>query len=328
MSDLVSVCIPVYNGEKHLKESLKSVISQSYKNIEVLIVDDGSTDNSIHIITEFQKIDKRIRIIKNNKNLGLVKNWQKCIKSAKGNWIKFLFQDDIMHSECVEKMMEACTINNVKICISSREFLIEDSASAFLKDFFINKVYRLELAYPFPKKFEPDEIADLAKDKLFHNFIGEPIVLLFNKNILKKVDSYNIDLVQLVDYEFSLRACLNFPSYFLPDKLVSFRIHSASESSKNQDFSSLKVLKSKFVEPLVMYHEYLFNPNFKELRKKIGFKILLNQAVLFYIDNSKIFSLPSNIEAHIFSKYYMLYIFKAIKLYKTIKSKALKVFCY
>ncbi|MBJ6119790.1 glycosyltransferase [Pontibacter sp. BT310] len=321
MSDLVSVCIPVYNGEKYLKESLKSVISQSYKNIEILIVDDGSTDNSLHIITEFKEIDNRIRLIQNKQNLGLVKNWQKCIELAKGNWIKFLFQDDIMHSECLKKMMNACATKNVKICISGREFIIEDSASPLLQDFFIDKVYRLERSYPFPKKFELDEIANLAKDKLFHNFIGEPIVLLFNKSIIKEVGNYNPDLVQLVDYEFSLRACLNFPSYFLPDKLVSFRVHSASESSKNQDLSSIKILRSKFVEPLVMYHEYLFNPNLRKLRKKIGFKNLLSQAVLFYIENSKTYSLPSDIKAHIFSKYYKLHIFKAINLYKIIKSK-------
>jgi glycosyltransferase involved in cell wall biosynthesis len=74
---LISVCIPVYNGAAYLEDCLQSVIAQTYSNIEILLVDDGSTDDSISIIEKFSQKDSRIRLVRNQKNLGLTGNWIK-----------------------------------------------------------------------------------------------------------------------------------------------------------------------------------------------------------------------------------------------------------
>ena len=94
-SPLVSICIPTYNGEKYLKECLDSCIDQTFKSYEIIICDDCSSDGTIKIIEEYAKIFPQIILFQNDGNLGLVGNWNRCIHHSNGEWIKFVFQDDI-----------------------------------------------------------------------------------------------------------------------------------------------------------------------------------------------------------------------------------------
>lgn len=324
MENLVSVCIPVYNGEKYLKECICSVLAQSHLNIEILVVDDGSVDSSLRIIRQLQENDQRIRVIVNEKNNGLVGNWKKCIDSARGEWIKFLFQDDIMQPNCVEKMLNICKQFNSKIGICSREFIIEDSASPFLKDY-LEGVYKLENVFPEISKLTPYKIVEIAKDKLFQNFIGEPITLLFHKSLMKAYGGFNADLVQLVDYEFALRVCLNTDSIFIPECLVKFRVHSTSASS-NQSNTDIKLVKSQFIEPLVMYHEYIFNHLFFMLKKEYGAFKMLKSATLFYFHNHKKYIIPKELKQSLYSKYKGLYLIRLLAFYGLLKIKTKKIF--
>lgn len=320
MDDLISVCVPIYNGEKYLEECLLSILSQSYKNIEVLVVDDGSKDNSLKLVKQLQEKDNRIRLVINGTNLGLVGNWQKCIALAKGKWVKFLFQDDVMQPDCVEKMLTACLENKVPVSVCSREFIIEPSAPFFLTNYIINYLFKLETKFTSPSKINASDFAELAVNRLFLNFIGEPIVLFFHKDIIKKVGNYNKDLVQLVDYEFALRVCLNYEIFFIPEDLVKFRVHSSSASS-NQSNSEEKMVKNRFVEPLVMYHEYCFNPNFKLLREKAGKLNLIKQAISFYYYNSSKYLLSVEQEQELFAKYQGLKLFKRLSFSVPLKTK-------
>jgi glycosyltransferase involved in cell wall biosynthesis len=312
MSPLVTICIPVYNGIKYIDNCLTSVINQTYNNIEILIIDDGSTDGSVEYVKELQKTEQRIRLIINEKNLGLVGNWNKCISEAKGEWIKFLFQDDLMQGDCVKKMITACNRFNVNMAISSRNFLVEHTADPFLKDLFTNQVFRLDSMFPSLAKIKSEEIAQIIVNKLFQNIIGEPIVLLFKKDVIKKISNYNEDLVQLVDYEFVLRAALNFDVVFIPENLVSFRVHSSSATNKRFD-TELKSIKINIVEPMVMYHEFLFNRNFKLLRKKKSFLNILKEAISFYSRHKKLYKIPASLEKEIFYSYKGLYLIKFLQ---------------
>jgi len=93
-SPIVSVVVATYNREKYVKKAIESVLSQTYKNIELIIIDDGSTDKTPEIIFEFLKKDQRIIILKNEINLGLTKSLNKAIGSAKGKYIARLDDDD------------------------------------------------------------------------------------------------------------------------------------------------------------------------------------------------------------------------------------------
>ena len=92
---LISIILPVYNGENRLKEEIESVISQSYMDWELLVIDDGSTDNIKDIIDNFVKNDSRIRYIRSETNLGIQKTLNKGLKEARGKYIARIDDDDI-----------------------------------------------------------------------------------------------------------------------------------------------------------------------------------------------------------------------------------------
>lgn len=107
MQELITIGIPTYNGAKYLRESLDSVINQTYQNLDILVIDDNSRDDTISIIEEYQRRDSRIRLIRNLENPGMLANWNRCLKEAKADWIKLHFQDDLMVPETIERMYSA-----------------------------------------------------------------------------------------------------------------------------------------------------------------------------------------------------------------------------
>src|SRR5208282_3377409 len=99
-----------------------SALAQTYVPLEIVIVDDGSTDDTLKIVRSFR--DSRLRIYENRRNLGIVGNRNESIKLSKGDYIKFLFQDDLLYPNCVEKMVQIIEAHeNVGLVFSSRDIL-------------------------------------------------------------------------------------------------------------------------------------------------------------------------------------------------------------
>ena len=92
---LVSIVVTTYNGERFLKAQLDSIIAQTYQPIEIIVVDDGSTDNTLNILNEYATNHKNVSVIKNEQNLGYVKNFEKGFSLAKGDYIAPCDQDDV-----------------------------------------------------------------------------------------------------------------------------------------------------------------------------------------------------------------------------------------
>lgn len=113
---LVSIIIPVYNAGKYLFDCLNSVIAQSYKNIEIIIINDGSTDDSGKVSKEFCQIDKRIRLIDQDNN-GAAKSRNLGIKESCGKYIVFVDADDVIESQYVEKLVSSIIKYDVDISI-------------------------------------------------------------------------------------------------------------------------------------------------------------------------------------------------------------------
>lgn len=113
---LVSVIIPVYNVELYLKEALESVINQSYSNLEIIVVNDGSTDNSQKIIDKLaHKNSKKITVV-TQKNQGLSSARNTGLKYVNGKYIYFFDSDDILKFNAIEKLVEFCEINSLDVC--------------------------------------------------------------------------------------------------------------------------------------------------------------------------------------------------------------------
>lgn len=118
MTDLISVIIPVYNVEKYLSECIDSVINQEYSNLDIIIIDDGSTDKSAIICDEYKELDSRIRVIhKINEGLSSARNYG--LRVAKGDWICFIDSDDWIADKYVSRMYEIACKNDADIVVSN-----------------------------------------------------------------------------------------------------------------------------------------------------------------------------------------------------------------
>ena len=111
---LVSIIIPVYNVEKYVKRCFKSVSEQTYQNIEIIVVDDGSTDSSGKLCDEFSRAEKRAVVI-HKENGGLSSARNVGMKMAKGEYITFLDSDDFLALDFVEKAMLLCEKNSAEM---------------------------------------------------------------------------------------------------------------------------------------------------------------------------------------------------------------------
>lgn len=180
MKEKISIIVPVYNVEKYVRKCLESIIHQTYKNIEIIIIDDGSTDNSLKICKEFEKKDKRIIVI-HQENQGLSASRNNGIKLATGDYIGFIDSDDIVSPYMYEYLYKSIIKNKsdisscqfsafyegeepnftneyYDISYTSKEALIELIKDKEITSHAVDKLYKKELfneiEYPIGKKFE------------------------------------------------------------------------------------------------------------------------------------------------------------------------------
>lgn len=113
-NQLISIIVPIYNVEKYLKKCIESIINQTYKNIEIILVDDGSPDNCGKICDEYSQKDKRIIVI-HKKNGGLSDARNKGIDIAKGDYLTFIDSDDFVNIDYIEKLYNSIKLNNTKL---------------------------------------------------------------------------------------------------------------------------------------------------------------------------------------------------------------------
>lgn len=172
----VSVIIPVYNAEKYLPECMESILSQTYKNMEIICVDDGSTDSSAKIIKFYQKIDKRINLIQQtNQYAGAARNHG--FDVSEGAYIMFLDADDYFEHDLIEKMVSAIYEKNADIVICQSLGLDEKSGKKHSLAGALNLEILPEKAV-FSRKDIPEHIFQLttgwAWDKMYRaGFIRE-----------------------------------------------------------------------------------------------------------------------------------------------------------
>lgn len=236
---LVSICMPTYNGETFLEEALKSICDQTYKKIEVIVSDDQSNDNTVKIIEEFRiKVDFPVTIFKHQPK-GIGANWNNCIKNANGEFIKFLFQDDVLFPTCIQEMVEVIKKDkNIGLVASKRKFLIEGKLNATLIDW-IAEYKDLQINLDLPELDINFLDKNLFRDKGFlevpQNIIGEPTAVLFRKSVLKKISGFREDLQQILDAEFYYRLLKYYKIAIINKDLVAFRIHPLQTTNVNRN---------------------------------------------------------------------------------------------
>src|SRR5687768_7682840 len=105
MSPKVSILIPTFNYGRYLDEAIQSALQQTFRDFELIIVDNNSTDNTKEMISQYLS-DERIRYYRNETNIGLVNNFNRCLELATAPYIKFLLADDILHPELLEMFVQ------------------------------------------------------------------------------------------------------------------------------------------------------------------------------------------------------------------------------
>ena len=235
-SELVSIIIPVYNSEKYLEECLNSVLDQTYENIEIIVVDDGSTDSSYDIL---KKYSDRI-VVLSQKNSGLASALNLGISKMNGTWLKWFSPDDIMFSNTIEDLVTATKNTSDKIIIYSNWQLINENGDV-LHNF-------SESNYNELSKFDFN-IRLLSGQQINVNTSLIPFSLIKNKCSFRDLEE-----PVAIDYDFFLRAALLFDTkfYFIEKSLIRYRIHSnqLSHSNITKTLSYLDKLKQEILENL------------------------------------------------------------------------------
>jgi glycosyltransferase involved in cell wall biosynthesis len=259
---LVSVCIPVYNGSAYLAVCLDSVLAQTFTDIEILIVDDQSTDDSFKIAQAYAERDKRIRAIKNGHNLGLVGNWNQCILLAESIWIKFLFQDDLLEPNCIEKMLEVCG-KHTKMVVCKRNIIYQDNSNELRNKFseFI-KNNNMDKMFPDTKEISPESFCKVVLNNLVNNFVGEPTSVLLKRNVFNYYGLFNRYLISICDMEYWIRVGSHTGLVYIPEALVHFRRHRKGTSFADEQSRKFRM----HIDNLVCINEFLFNPLYERLR--------------------------------------------------------------
>ena len=219
--DRISIIIPIYNSEKWLSRCLNSVIHQTYKNLEIILINDGSTDNSLNVCEKFKEMDNRIKIInKDNEGVSIARNVG--IKEATGKYIKFVDSDDWLENKCCELLyneikkeetdLVICGLiivkNNIilrKPYLNKRLVRIHENEKEFE---YINKVF----ASPCNKLYKKDKIKSFFKEDLSS---GED--LLFNLSYLK--ETCKISILEECLYDVCLDNDESLNRKFREDKL-------------------------------------------------------------------------------------------------------------
>lgn len=256
---LVSICIPTYNGEKYLQDALKSVKSQTYKNIEVIISDDKSKDGTLEICKTFKNEVNFPVYIYSHIPQGIGANWNNSIEKANGEYIKMLFQDDLLDPICIEKMMMYLQKHQLDIVISKRK-IIDDASQIISKGNWYEKYNDLQ-------KLAKIEVKDfyILKKKMLRkldysvysseNIIGEPCVSLFTKKLYYKTGAFNSNLKQILDYEYWLRVLKNYDIGIISEKLISFRYHEnqTSASNYNNNVNEAPIIRELLFKKFLFY---------------------------------------------------------------------------
>lgn len=237
-SPLVSICIPTYNGVSFLQEALNSVSAQEYKNIEVVVSDDQSSDGTLEILERFRKSVTIPVTIKRHTPSGIGANWNHTIALASGEYIKFLFQDDILKKDCISKMVEIAQQDpDIVLVYSKRNFIYDTTNSNHTEwiatyaslhvhwdGFSIN-----DTAIHSGRKLLRDK--NLLKSPV--NKIGEPPATLLRRTAIEKAGYFDQDLKQALDIEYWYRIMNYGKVAFINEPLITFRLHEEQASAVN-----------------------------------------------------------------------------------------------
>ena len=213
INQLVSVLITAYNREKYIKTAIESVLAQTYAHLEIIVLDDCSTDSS-YSIAESYSFDARVRIFRNEKNLGQFQTRNKIASLATGKYLKYLDSDDALLPHCLEIM------THMMECYPEAGMLLWSSEG--------------DECYPF--ELSPKEIYQRSfyfDQPMEHS----PLSLLLRKDAFDAIGGFDLNYPLCADMELQYKMARYYPAVFGPRGLVFYRIHEGQVVATTDDSS-------------------------------------------------------------------------------------------
>ncbi|MGH9921968.1 MAG: glycosyltransferase [Nitrososphaerales archaeon] len=253
MEDLVSIVIPTYNRADLVEEAILSSVKQTYPNKEILVVDDGSTDNTKEVCKKYVSSGQIRYIYKPNGGTASALN--RGIAEMKGSWFKWLSSDDVLLPSAVEELLRFATVNNAKFVYS--DFVIIDLEGNKIGEF-IESTYATYL--------------DFAAS-LWQYHIGHGSSSLIHKSVFEQTGIFDTKLRSREDYDFWLRACIvhGIMFYRCPQILLRYRVHPTQITSQistealRNDMKTRNRIKRQYIE---MHGKENWNQLMIEFRKR------------------------------------------------------------
>ena len=261
MNPKISVVMSVYNGEQHIRESIESILNQTFTDFEFIIVNDGSTDNSPEIIKSYD--DARTRIINNEKNIGLTKSLNKAIKQTRGEYIARQDADDISLPNRLELQLEFLEKHLDVALLGTGIYVINENGDEIEK----------RIMHPNPKK------SLLKGNRFIHGSV------MFRKSVIDELGAYNETLKYSQDYELWLRMSKKYKMRNLTSPLYKLRMHRGSILSKNIEEQQMYAVLARKLAMNEVKEAALFNlqahpSNFYQILNRSD-KMMFHKAVAY-----------------------------------------------
>jgi len=275
---LVSILIPTFNSAQYLSAALDSALAQTYQNIEIVVHNDASTDNTQSLLANYK--DKRLRIIHTRKNHGMIGGWNYIVKYAKGEYIKFLASDDLLAPNCVKVLVHAAQLNPHSMIITCRRNFINESGKT-LKTLGFSNHSTIASGTAHARKI----LTTLRENK-----IGEPSAVLYPRKLIKTVGEFDPAFSQFADFEYWIRLLAYGDIVYVHQTLCSFRVHATSNTSK-------AILDGRFItETFHLINKYYKEPFFVKkfsLTRRDKYHVLITK-ILDTLKNIKDLLLSGN----------------------------------
>ena len=231
----ISVCIPTYNGAKYIAQTIESILNQTFTDFEIIVSDDGSSDNTLEIVGSFN--DPRIVRIDRLSKVGAEANWNNAVANASASLVKLVCQDDLLYPQCLEvevQTMSKSENQDVSFCFHLRDFVTPNS----------RKLSARRVGYSNLQKYSKTEILTKVV-RSGGNPIGEPMAVTMRKLSLNSAGKFRGDYV--IDLDMWSKLSDQGSALFIEQHLSAFRISKTSWTSnlKKSQLSSVRTLSKK-----------------------------------------------------------------------------------
>jgi glycosyltransferase involved in cell wall biosynthesis len=266
MTPPVSICIPVYNMAGYLPHAVDSALKQTYTDFELLIVDNVSTDGTYDVALDYARTDARVRVVRNERNIGANPNFNKCFDLARGTWLKFLCADDLIAPDCIEKAMAAVRPGPLVInCMEEFIFPAEMAPEVRVLHETYWREHSLRLFQRFPDRthISAAEFAELVAEDPTANCISACSCIIHREG-WERFGQYKLDLIQLNDWELCARMGIHTGVINVADAVSYYRVHG---SSLGDLLVSQRPYKMDVLCSLVIRHDAVYHPDYAPVRE-------------------------------------------------------------